>query len=224
MTVPSLEDLIAARTAVHGLAEHVFAPAARSGTGSVRLRMHEGALSTPPLPAGGSGGPSRLELRDGRVARSPGGPVVSFTGTLGDLAAALGVEFGLTDPPYTPASGCGPGHLVDVDPRAVELILAAWRVGDAALRRLDDSQAPVVWPEHLDVAITRDGVNYGVSPGDGFEPWPYAYAGPHEPRTGDFWNAPFGAARRLSDLTPGGGVAAGDVLAFFQAGQAAAHP
>jgi hypothetical protein len=60
-------------------------------------------------------------------------------------------------------------------------------------------------------------VNYGVSPGDGFLPEPYAYVGPWTPREGEFWNAPFGAVRRASELAD-----AGEVAAFFAAGRAAA--
>jgi len=208
------EALARTRTSVHGLAEHVLAVAARAGTRSIRLRTVDGALSTPELP----GIPTRLELRpDGTVVRHPGDHVVPFAGALGDLARDLGVGFGLVDPPYAPASGCGPDHVVAADPAALALVLDAWRTGDEALRRFDPEQSPVVWPEHLDVAIVRDAVNYGVSPGDGFEPWPYAYVGPHVPRTGAFWNAPFGAARRLAELDGVDGV-----LAFFAQGRAEA--
>lgn len=211
----TVEVLAATRTSVHGLAEHVLAVAARAGTRSIRLRTVDGSLSTPDLP----GIPERLQLRpDGTVVRTPGDHALPFAGPLGELARDLSVGFGLIDPPYPPASGCGPDHVAEVDPAALTLILGAWRVGDEALRRFDPEQAPVVWPEHLDVAIVRDAVNYGVSPGDGFEPWPYAYVGPHEPRTGAFWNAPFGAARRLSELTEPSGV--DGVLAFFEQGRA----
>ena len=37
---------------------------------------------------------------------------------------------------------------------------------------------PVLWPEHFDLAIDVDEVNYGVSPGDGYHGAPYAYVGP----------------------------------------------
>jgi hypothetical protein len=215
------DALVAARTSVHGLAEQVFAAAARAATGSIRLFVRDGTLSTPDLPsAGGPGRPPgsiRLQLAGGFVVRRPDGLTVPFHGPLGDLARTFGVEFGLVDPPYPPASGCGPDHVVDADQGAVELILDAWRVGDTALRRFDADQQPVVWPEHLDVAITAGSVNYGVSPGDGFLPRPYAYVGPHEPRTGPFWNAPFGAARLLHELDGVQGV-----LEFFRQGRAAA--
>jgi len=40
----------------------------------------------------------------------------------------------------------------------------------------------------------------GISPGDQFIPEPYAYVGPPEPREGEFWNQPFGAARPMREL------------------------
>ena len=58
----------------------------------------------------------------------------------------------------------------------------------------------MLWPEHLDVGIASAEVNYGVSPGDAHLPEPYAYVGPWTPRTGEFWNTEFGAARPLSAL------------------------
>jgi hypothetical protein len=76
-------------------------------------------------------------------------------------------------------------------------------------------QEPVLWPEHFDVAISADDVNYGVSPGDDFIVVPYAYVGPFQQRQGAFWNAPFGAARPVADLGDVDGV-----LRFFQEGRA----
>jgi glucose 1-dehydrogenase len=38
----------------------------------------------------------------------------------------------------------------------------------------------VLWPEHLDLAVTVDAVNYGVSPGDDAVPAPYLYGGSPE--------------------------------------------
>jgi len=51
----------------------------------------------------------------------------------------------------------------------------------------------VLWPEHFDLGIAVDEVNYGISPGDDGHATPYAYVGPWTQRTGPFWNAPFGA-------------------------------
>ena len=102
------------------------------------------------------------------------------------------------------------------------------KTGDAALRQLAPDEEPVVWPEHFDVGIRKDEVNYGVSPGDGWLAEPYAYVTPPgwDPDTefwdDEFWNAPFGAARPLRVL--GGSE---QVRSFFReaAGRVpAAHP
>ncbi|ETK32290.1 hypothetical protein [Microbispora sp. ATCC PTA-5024] len=93
------------------------------------------------------------------------------------------------------------------------------RASRSARRRCSRSPpglTPVLWPEHFDLAVTLDEVNYGISPGDGHLPEPYAYVGPWTPRTGPFWNAPFGASRPLREL---GGAEA--VRAFFEQGRTA---
>jgi hypothetical protein len=211
--------LTSTRHVLHGIAEHLLAAHQRRVTGSIRLQVRDGALSTADLPTG------RLELRSGYLVRHPEGLVVPVRGTFAELAVELGVEFGMPDPPYVSASGCGPDTPACLDPAATALIEDAWRIGHRALRRLSGQQ-PVVWPEHLDVAITLDEVNYGVSPGDSHLEQPYAYVGPHTPRAGDFWNAPFGAARTLTELASWQGQGQGDgadaVLAFFGQGQALA--
>ena len=80
-------------------------------------------------------------------------------------------------------------------------MLDALALGDGALAAFAPGEAPVLWPEHFDVAIRVDEVNYGVSPGDGSIAEPYAYIGVSQVPAGDaFWNAPFGAARPLRDL------------------------
>ena len=50
--------------------------------------------------------------------------------------------------------------------------------GEQALRALDPSAQPVLWPEHFDLGIQLDEVNYGISLGDAGHPRPYAYVGP----------------------------------------------
>jgi hypothetical protein len=218
------ETLTSTRHVMHGIAEHLLAAHQRRVTGSIRLQVREGALSTADLPTGPGHADNtitRLELRSGYLVRHPEGLVVPVRGTFAALASELGVEFGMPDPPYRPASGCASDSVAGLDPAATALIEDAWRIGHRALRRLSAEQ-PVVWPEHLDVAITLDEVNYGVSPGDGYTEQPYAYVGPHTPRTGGFWNAPFGAARTVTELAASGGSGDGAdaVLAFFSEGQA----
>ena len=84
-----------------------------------------------------------------------------------------------------------------MQPAAAADFYVAWVLGDAVLRAFagDHYSAglePVLWPEHLDVAITVDEVNYGISPGDDAIAEPYAYVGPHRPRQA--LKQPFGAA------------------------------
>jgi hypothetical protein len=107
-----------------------------------------------------------------------------------------------------------PDEPVHVDPAAAAVLADCYAAGDGALRRLFPDLEPVLWPEHFDLGVTSDEVNYGVSPGDGYLPEPYAYVGPWQPRTGEFWNAPFGAARRLADLAGADGL-----FAFFGEGR-----
>jgi hypothetical protein len=68
------------------------------------------------------------------------------------------------------------------------------------MRRFAPSEEPILWPEHFDLGIALDEVNYGVSPGDNGHPLPYAYVGPWTPREGEFWNASFGAVRTAEQL------------------------
>ena len=97
-------------------------------------------------------------------------------------------------------------------------MLADWFArGDQALRVLAPAEHPVLWPEHFDLAIQLDEVNYGISAGDAGHQQPYAYIGPWTPRTGEFWNAPFGALRAADELPDADAVAA-----FFTEGRVAA--
>jgi hypothetical protein len=104
-----------------------------------------------------------------------------------------------------------------VDTTAAELLLDWFARGDRAMRQFAPESTPVLWPEHFDVGIALDEVNYGVSPGDRGHRPPYAYVGPWTRREGSFWNAAFGASRTADELPDAGAVAA-----FFSAGRAAA--
>ena len=96
------------------------------------------------------------------------------------------------------------------------MILGALALGHEALLAFAAGETPVLWPEHFDVAIRVDAVNFGVSPGDGFIAEPYAYVGVAAVPAGDaFWNAPFGAAVPLRELPPGPAGVSG----FFSEGR-----
>jgi hypothetical protein len=117
---------------------------------------------------------------------------------------------------YSDGPGVDPSETIVVEPAALATLMTAFALGDKALREFAPSETPTLWPEHFDVAIRLDNVNYGVSPGDGYLSEPYAYVGPNETPAGEFWNAPFGAARPVSEFE---GYEA--VVSFFRAGQAA---
>ena len=106
-----------------------------------------------------------------------------------------------------------------MDADAAAILAAAWSLGDGALRAFAGEVStvppdPEIWPEHLDVSVSLDEVDYGVSPGDATVPAPYAYVGPATPQAGAFWNQPFGAARPLADLPDQAAV-----VGFFRTGR-----
>ena len=197
----------------HRVAEHVLAAGQYSAAGTIRLRVVPGGFGTTAGVAGRQLAVEgdRLVVEDGGTRR--GTPLT----TLRDAAAFAGVEAGLRGS-YSPATDADPDTPLDVDPAAAADLAAWFAVGDAALRRLAPDVEPVLWPEHFDVAITVDAVNYGCSPGDEYVAVPYLYVGPHEKPTPDaFWDQPFGAALPADRVA---GV--DDAVAFFEEGRARA--
>ncbi|MGN6608168.1 MAG: hypothetical protein ACTHMS_14290 [Jatrophihabitans sp.] len=199
-------DLEPTRRALHAVAEHLLAGPQYRASGRIRLAVTADGFATVADPA--------VRLAGAEV--SAGDRTCPVAGTVRRLGFALGLEPGRPEGLYEDGSGVGLDDTLTVDPDAAGIVLAALITGDAALREFAPDETPVLWPEHFDVAIRIDEVNYGVSPGDGFVPEPYAYVGVHPVPPGGFWNAPFGAARPLREL----GRAA-DVAAFFAEGRAA---
>jgi hypothetical protein len=193
------------RQALHAVAELVLAGPQYRASGTIRLRV------TP----GGFGTIAEADLRvEGADLVADDSRVPIDGSTPARLAALAGVDAGAPEGLYDDGSGAGPHDVLRLDPRAVAELADAFAAGDAALRRFAPDQSPVLWPEHFDLAVSVDEVNYGVSPGDRTIGVPYAYVGPWTPRTGEFWNQPFGAAAPVADLP--------DLAAFFAAGRAAA--
>lgn len=181
-----------ARRALHAVAELVLAGPQFRRSGTIRLRVAPGGFATTREPA--------LAVVGGEVVA--GDRRLAIDGhSCADLAAATGVDVGPPADLYRDGSGADPDEKLDLDPGAAAHLAAAFAVGDEALRRFAPAEVPVLWPEHFDVGISVDEVNYGVSPGDGYLDEPYAYVGPWQPRRGPFWNAPFGAARPMAVLT-----------------------
>ncbi len=195
-------ELNQTRTALHGAAELLLAGPQYDASGTIRLRVVPGGIATVAEPD------VRLE---GTALAGPGGRH-PLAGTYAEAAAAVGVVPRSLEGVYRDGANVAPDDPIEIDPAALGVLVEALARGDAALRSFAPSEEPVLWPEHLDVAITVDEVGFGVSPGDANLPEPYAYVGPWSPRSGPFWNQPFGAARPLTELV--------DVAAFFAEGAA----
>jgi hypothetical protein len=194
-------ELATTRRSLHGVAELLLAGPQHRATGRIELRVVEGGFATVVAPA------LRLE-GDELVTNSVRVPLAGRTYL--EVATAAGFTAGEPEGVYSGGPGVRLDETITFDAAALQTLLQGFADGDRALREFSPDAVPVLWPEHFDVAITLDEVNYGVSPGDGYLGEPYAYVGPFEPREGEFWNAPFGAARPLSDL-------GGAVTAFFRA-------
>ena len=192
------------RRSLHGLAELVLAGPRFRETGDLRLRVR----------------PEGIGTWDGPVVALAGGQLVTPTArldvhglTISEAAMQAGLEASPLDDVYRDGPHVAPSETVHLDAGSVQVVETAFRLGDEALREFSPAAERTLWPEHFDVATTVDGVNYGVSPGDGYLGQPYAYVGPHDLLTGDFWNAPFGAVRLVDDLANVAGI-----TAFFSEG------
>jgi hypothetical protein len=194
-----ISELARTRRALHGVAELVLAGPQYRTSGTIRLRVRPGGFGTVAAPDLAVDG-VHLVAGERRIALVPT--------TFAELAGAAGVTAGAPADLYRDGSGVDPDEPVTVQPDATGYLLDCFATADLALRRLDPGAAPVLWPEHFDIGITVDEVNYGVSLGDRTLPEPYAYVGPWQARTGGFWNVPFGAARSLRELAGVDGVAA----------------
>lgn len=198
-------DLGPTRRALHGVAELLLAGPQFRASGTIRLVVSAGGFRTLRDPV------RAVDLADLVVD----GRRFPLDGTTcAALGAAAGLDVGAPQGLYHDGSGVAPDQPLTVDPVAARVLADCWAYGDEALRTLAPGEQPILWPEHFDVGIRTEDTNYGVSPGDGYLPEPYAYVTPPAPRAGGFWNAPFGAARPVRDL---GGV--DGVLDFFREGR-----
>ena len=197
------------RRSLHGAAELLLAGPRHLAGGSMRLRAGADGIRTWDDPALVLTG-TELLARDLRVP---------LDGTTYAAAAEVaGLVARPMDEVYSDGPHVAPDEVIVLDHTEAGRLVDALARGDRALRALAPEAEPILWPEHFDVAITVDEVNYGVSPGDGFLDGPYAYVGPHRQRSGSFWNAPFGAARLLSDLGDDASL-----VAFLAEGRGAAR-
>lgn len=224
------------RSELHRVATHILARRRFAVGGRFGLRASPGGLATPVFGTE----PETLRIAGDQLIREVGSASTSTPlvgSSLRDLARLVGVDL------QTPFD-CGPDAPPpgDIDqPIALDLdavsVMAdwydlGWRVLDTVIASLPAEAMPAtiqLWPEHFDAGTTvrvSSGatVNLGCSPGDGFEVGPYVYVGPQKLPplpSSDFWNAPFGAVLRRSDLSRQTGPAE-QCIEFLQAGIALA--
>jgi hypothetical protein len=203
MTAASDPALASTRRSLHAVAELVLAGPQYAETNEISLRSVPGGFATTHTP----------DLRVvGTDAVGPAGTAAIDGHTPASLAAAIGVEATSLSHVYKDGSGVGLHDVLDVSPDAAAVVASAYAAGDAALRALSADETPILWPEHFDIGISVDEVNYGVSPGDSYIPVPYAYVGPWSPPPqDDYWNASFGRALPLTEID--------DLVAFFTEGR-----
>jgi len=223
MATPS-RALTTTRESLHRLCEHVVSPARHAVTGRIGLRPAPCGVRTPPF-----GDDDRVVEVDGAelVVRDRAGERRTTVTTLRAAGDFVGVPPGAPADVYHPATPCDLDAPLALDPGAMKALADCYDVAASALAALsaripdDEPTEAQLWPEHLDLAISAAGVNYGVSPGDDAMPEPYAYVGPHggPPSDDPFWNAPFGAARPMSTIH-----SADELAEFFLSGRSLAGP
>lgn len=199
---------VTTRRQLRGIAESFIAGPQHRVADTIRLAVRPDGFTGVSIPVAVHG----TEL----VWGDSGAPL---TGTVGALAAATDLDVGPPVGVYELGDPLTDDTILAIDADAAELVHRSLYAGGFALKSAVPEQHPVLWPEHFDVAVTEDEVNYGVSPGDEFHPLPYAYVGPWTSRIGVFWNAPFGAFESLDPSHDVDQLAA-DMTAFFERGRA----
>jgi hypothetical protein len=202
---PPPPSFVTTREALRTLACYAISPARKRRTGRIGLRSNGEGFATPAFDNG-----TRIAVRGDRMAIEPG-PAVKIT-TVRAAADFLGVELspdpgvGHDLPPFAPDADLA------VDAAASRWLGAWYAFGAGQLARIATGLAAAsvgeaqLWPEHFDLAVVVElaggAVNVGFSPGDGANPEPYVYVGPHDLSRldGDFWNAPFGAVLGHAEL------------------------
>jgi hypothetical protein len=178
---------------LHRVAAAIVAPA-RKPDNEIALEVTPGGFGTPEFEFGDVRQQVRVEgaelvhIFDGEERRAP----------LTSLAAAASVV-----PELLPPEAALGDQPLDVDPDAAAALAVWYRFGDEVLRALagtasadDGATAPILWPEHFDVAIelgsetAGERATYGFSPGDDNHAEPYAYVAPwRQGVEGELWNA-----------------------------------
>jgi hypothetical protein len=199
-------DLTTTRRSLHAVAELVLAGPQFRAHGDIRLRVRPEGFSTVVGPD--------VRVADASIVRDD--VIVSIDGqTPAAIAKKLGLTASTLTDVYSDGSGATLDEVLAADARHAAHLAAAFTAGDDALARFAPDADRVLWPEHFDLGIRVDEINYGLSPGDAHIAEPYAYVGPSEVTEDPFWNAPFGASLLL-----GTDPSVDAIVAFFTAGRA----
>jgi hypothetical protein len=203
------------RVVLHTIAAHVLARRRFAVSGRFGLRAGPSGIVTPTF----GDAPETIRMSGVTLIREVGATSTSMPMNGSTLRhRATFVEADLDEPfscgADTPLLGPVDMPLELAPPAVTEIadwFTLAWRVlDDVVLSLLEQCEVATIqlWPEHFDAATTvklprGEPVNLGFSPGDAFESEPYLYVGPwggERPGDPSFWNAPFGAVLRRSEL------------------------
>ena len=195
----------ATRDSLHRLAEHVLSPARYAVTGRIGLRQSPGGFATPPF-----GEPARTIGVDGDELVISGQSKTQRTRitTIADAGRFVGIAPGAPSEVYSPNTQLDLDAALAVDREAVEVIAMWYELIAMALAAFatsiaeDEPDEAQLWPEHFDLAMSADRINYGGSPGDDYIDVPYLYVGPSKDDESGryFWNQPFGAAIGFDEI------------------------
>ena len=209
-----------ARESLHRMAEHVLSPARFAVTGKIGLRQSPGGFATPPF--GDTDRVISVDLDHLVVTDHASSRRTPIT-TIADAARFVGITPGAPIAVYTPNTPFEPDAPLSVDLDAVEILAMWYELTNVALRAFaesiadDEPNEAQLWPEHFDLALAADRINYGGSPGDDYIDVPYLYVGPFEGRPSSpdpFWNQPFGAAMGFDEI-----ATIQDAFEFFRRGR-----
>jgi hypothetical protein len=218
------------RSELHRVAAHVLGRRRYAVSGHFGLRASPGGISTPAF----GPEPETLRLTPACLVREVGNESQGLAlagASLASLAAFAGADLDSEFSAGAEMPALGPvDEPLEFDAKELAGLFwwfdLGWRVLDDAMaeRRGACTTATIqLWPEHFDVGTSLafgadDGVNLGFSPGDGFSDEAYLYVGPWgaaRPGPPSYWNAPFGAVLRRSEVHD-----AEDCSAFIRTGLA----
>lgn len=205
----STEELVAGRASLHAVAERILAADLYARTGYVGLRPTVDGFGQPEVLTGGERRRARI-VRNTLVVQHDVSETRHELTTLGDLAAAVGIELG-GDLPYEPSSDAAPSTPVAISETAAKAFAVTLAFSASALERVRraawESNPSIyqLWPEHFDLAVQIGSVMIGASLGDALSVdgrrTPYLYVSPEEvPAPDGYWNEPYGAAIGFDEL------------------------